>query len=133
MCLSDNVQCLRLARVFTFSESLHAVPAVVGDALVLLLLCDLQERNDRINLVSLKTTDPPTFMAKLVGCRSTSELSNELVDRKGFQYPLTFARALQLMLAHGHDPAECLRLGLQSLKWFPALAFWDEACNPKVK
>ncbi len=133
MWLSDNVQRLRVARVFTFSESLHAVPAVVGDALVLLLLCDLHERNDRINLASLKTTDPPTFMAKLVGCRSTSELSNELIARKGFQYPLTFARALQLMLAHGHDPAECLRLGLQSLKWFPALAFWDEARNPKVK
>lgn len=130
--ITDPVQQMRIRRIFPFTETLNATPAVIGTALVQVLLCDLHERNAKISTDTFKHATVP-FMCKLVGCRTTSELCKDLVERKAFTYPHTFGRAVQLAQEAGHNVLECLQLGLADFKIFPAIVYWDEKRHPKAK
>ncbi|KAK2885211.1 hypothetical protein Q8A67_016048 [Cirrhinus molitorella] len=130
--ISDPLQQMRVQRIFTFTEALDAGSMVLGQALVQVLLCDLHERNDRIHTDALKQDSVP-FMCKLVGCRTLTDLCKDLTERKAFNYPLTFGRALQLAQNTGHDVNECLQLGMMGFKIFPAIVYWDEKRHPKAR
>ncbi|RXN18886.1 hypothetical protein ROHU_001960 [Labeo rohita] len=130
--IKDPNQRLRVERIFAFTDTLDANPSVIGDALVRLLLSDLHERNDRISVDLLRQVEPP-LLAKIVGCRTTQDLCKDLAERKGFGYPHTFERALELTRSVGHDIVECLQLGLSGVKYFPAITFWDEQKNAKAR
>lgn len=130
--ITEPLQQMRIRRIFTFTETLHAGPAVLGNSLIQVLLCDLHERNEKISTETFKQSSVP-FMCKLVGCRTTSELCKDLVERKAFGYPHTFGRAVQLAQEAGHNVLECLQLGLADFKIFPAIVYWDENRHPKAK
>lgn len=128
---NDPVQQMRVMRIFPLTDSLKAPPLIIGESLVQVLLSDLHERNNRIPIHSLKEQTPPLF-GKLVGCRTVSNFSKDLVERDAFKYPHTFKRALQLEAA-GQDVQQCLQLALSKLKYFPSIVFWDENRHPKAK
>ncbi len=130
--ITEPIQRLRVERIFDFTDTLDAAPSVIGQALIRVLLCDLHERNDRISFDGLKQPEPP-LLTKIVGCRTTQDLSKDLAERKGFGYPHTFGRALELTNSVGHDTQELLHLGLLGFRYFPAITFWDEQRNPKAR
>ncbi|MGL5902895.1 MAG: hypothetical protein ACRCZO_09435, partial [Cetobacterium sp.] len=130
--IAEPLQRMRIRRIFPLTDALDAGPAVLGEALVKVLLCDLHERNDRISMETFKQSSLP-LMCKLVGCRTTSALCKDLAGRKGFNYPHTFGRAVELAQGAGHDVESCLQLGLAGFKLFPSIVYWDEQRHPKAK
>lgn len=117
--ISDTIQRLRIERIFPFTDTLEAGPAVIGEALVRVILSDLHDINEGISIQSLKGDAPP-LLSKLVGCRTVEQLCRNLSERKGFDYPRTFGRALEMARAAGHDVYSCLESGTSELKFFPA-------------
>lgn len=130
--ISDTIQRQRIERIFPFTDTLEAGPAVIGEALVRVTLSDLHDTNEGISIQSLKGDAPP-LLSKLVGCRTVEQLCRDLSERKGFDYPMTFGRALEMARAEGHDVYSCLELGTKELKYFPAFTFWDEQRHPKAR
>lgn len=72
-------------------------------------------------------------LCKLVGCRTNSNLCKDLTECKGFCYPHTFGRAIELAQGAGHAVQTCLQLGLAGFKFFPSIVYWDEKRHPKAK
>lgn len=111
---------------------LEAGPAVIGEALVWVILSDLHDINEGIPIQSLKGDAPP-LLSKLVRCQTVEQLCRDLSERKGFDYPMNFGRALEMARAAGHDIYSSLKLGTKELKFFPAFTFWDEQRHPKAR
>lgn len=124
----DKVQQQRVRRLFPFTEVLMAEPPVIGEQLVLILLKDIFQKDVVIDFFK----GPQLPEGNLVDCRSVEELSKELVTRKGFGYPMTFARALEMLRFRGGDDIECLQAGLSKIKFLPKLTYCDESRQPKV-
>lgn len=82
--MSDVEQQDRIMRVFPLSNTLKSSPAVIGDALILVLLGDLCKRNNRLPVAMLKGPDMP--FGKLTGFRSVDEFAKEVVNTKVSQY-----------------------------------------------
>ncbi|CAM4512747.1 unnamed protein product [Leuciscus chuanchicus] len=114
----------------TFKNCLLAGPQVVGEDLVRILLSDLYERNDHIPMDSWKGPDCP--IGRLTDCRTVGELAREVCERKGFGYPHTFGRAVEMVTSKSLDPVCCLEFGLSKLKFFPHIKYWDENRNRKA-
>ncbi|KAL1268905.1 hypothetical protein QQF64_031194 [Cirrhinus molitorella] len=74
--ISDPLQRMRVRRIFPLTDALDACPAIIAQALINVLLCNLHERNDRIPVESYKQSAPP-LMSKLVGCRTTSDFCKD--------------------------------------------------------
>lgn len=100
-------------RVFPLSDTLKSTSAVIGDALILVLLGDLHKRNDRLPVAMLKGPDMP--VRKLTGFRSVDDFAKELVNSKGFKYQNTFTRAIKMVASSGVDVHQCVQLGLSSI------------------
>lgn len=130
--ISEPIPTTRIERIFPFTDTLEAGPAVIGEALVRVILSDLHDINEGISIQSLKGDAPP-LQSKLVGCRKVEQLCRDLSERKGFDYPMTFGRAKEMARAAGHDVYSCLELGTKELKFFPAFTFWDEQRHTKAR
>ncbi|CAM4428180.1 unnamed protein product [Leuciscus chuanchicus] len=130
--ISDPIQRMRIERIFPFTDTLEAGPAVIREALVRVILSDLHDINEGISIQSLKDDAPP-LLSKLVGCRTVEQLCRDLSERKGFDYPMTFGRAKEMARPAGHDVYSCLELGTKELKFFPAFTFWDKQRHPKAR
>ncbi|KAK2887801.1 hypothetical protein Q8A67_016029 [Cirrhinus molitorella] len=87
-------------------------------------------RNDRLPIETFKGPDRP--IGNLVGCRSLTEFCHEVCSRKGFRYPHTFGRALDIVRSFSKDPEGCLLQAMSSLKFFPQIRYWDEHRNIKA-
>lgn len=129
--IKDELQRLRVLRLFPLTDCLQAGTQVVGDELVRILLCDLYQRNDRIPMSSWKGPDRP--IGNLSDCRSVGELAREVCDNKAFGYPHTFGRAVEIVTSFSFDPVRCLEFGLRKLKYFPKIKYWDENRNKTAK
>lgn len=130
--INDPIQRQRIERLFPLIDALQVYPAVVGENLLKVLLSDLHDRNDRLNIQALKEQTPP-LLAKLIGCRTKQQFCRELSERKAFNHPLTFGRAVELAQSAGHDVSQCLIEGMQKYKYFPYITYWDEKRHPKAK
>lgn len=130
--INDPIQRQRIERLSPLTDALQASLAVVGENLLKVLLSDLHDRNDRLNIQALKEQTPPS-LAKLIGCRTKQQFCRELSERKAFNHPLTFGRAVELARSAGHDVSQCLIEGIQEYKYFPCITYWDEKRHPKDK
>lgn len=130
--INDPIQRQRIERLFPLTNALQASPAVVGENLLKVLLSDLHDRNDRLNIQALKQQTPP-LLAKLIGCRTKQQFCRELSERKAFNHPLAFGRAVELAQSAGHDVSRCLIQEMQEYKYFPCITYWDEKRHPKAK
>lgn len=120
----DQLQKTRIQRIWVFCQSLEAGPAVIGAALIKVLLGDLYKRNEQLPWVTLKGTDPP---GRLVGAWKVQEFSKDLATKKSFPVPHTFQRARELVAAVGKDVEECLLQGFltEGIVFFPQISFRD--------
>lgn len=127
----NETQQNRILRLFRFSESVSAGMGVVGAELVMLLLCDLFDRNDRIPMSSLQKSSCP---GTLKGFMSVQGLCETLEGEASFVYPHTFCRAREMVAQAGHDVKLVLECGIRGHKlwFFPALKFYSVANNKKV-
>jgi len=98
--------------------------SVVGAELVMLLLCDLYDRNDRIPMSALQRQSCP---GTLKGFMSVQGLCETLEAELAFVYPHTFCRAKEMAVQAGQDVKLCLMCGLrvQEIRFFPALKFYS--------
>lgn len=128
---SNDKQQERITRVFRFSDSVTAGLSVVGAELVMVLLCDLYDRNDRIPVLSLQQ---PRCPGTLKGFMSVQGLCETLATEAAFVYPHTFCRAKQIVAEAGQDVLSCLKAGFEECKlhYFPALRYWSDKGNKKV-
>ncbi|XDV46702.1 hypothetical protein PO909_014539 [Leuciscus waleckii] len=129
--IKEELQRLRVLRLFPLTDCLLAGPQVVGEELVRILLSDLYERNDRIPMDSWKGPDRP--IGRLTDCRTVGELSREVCESKGFGYPHTFGRVVEMVTSISLDPVRCLEFGLSKLKFFPKIKYLDENRNRKAR
>lgn len=60
------------------------------------------------------------------------EFAKEVVNTKGFKYPNTFTRAVEIVASTGVDVHECVQLGLSAFKYFPRITYWDASRNAKA-
>lgn len=95
MWIKDESQQARVLRVFLVTECVHLSPQVIGEALILVLLGDLCQCNDRLPVQMLQLSEAP--IGKLVDYRSVGDFARQLVNRKSFGYPNNFGRALQIV------------------------------------
>ncbi|KAI7805333.1 hypothetical protein IRJ41_004890 [Triplophysa rosa] len=128
--LKDELQMERVMRVFPLTDMLGSSPAVVGNGLVKVLLGDLYKRNERLPVAMLKGCDVP--FGKLVGFRSIEEFAKELVKTKGFGYPNTFTRAVEMVVYAGVDFHCSLELGLSGFRYFQKIKYWDASRHAKA-
>ncbi|KAI7790655.1 hypothetical protein IRJ41_025860 [Triplophysa rosa] len=128
--LKDELQMERVMRVFPLTDMLSSSSAVVGDGVVKVLLGDLYKRNKRLPVAMLKGRDVP--FGKLVGFRSIKEFAKELVKTKGFGYPNTFTRAVEMVVHAGVDVHRSLELGLSGFCYFPRIKYWDASRHAKA-
>lgn len=94
--------------MFPLAESLGAGPAVVGEALVMVLLKDLHGRNEGFPSGALASQSPPGF---LKGSVTLDHLCEDLATRDSFPAPLTFASARLMVTQSGLDPKDVLMAG----------------------
>lgn len=120
----DELQTMRMERVFPLCQTLDAAPCVTGAALVTVLLCDLYKRNTNIPMAALKSNHPP---GRLIGAWPLETLSEDLADKDSFPVPNTFVRARTLVMQAGKDVKECIFQGFLEAKihFFPAFKFRD--------
>ncbi|XDV11255.1 hypothetical protein PO909_000239 [Leuciscus waleckii] len=128
---SNETQQSRIECLFKFSDAVNAGMSVVGAELVMLLLCDLYDRNDRIPIAALQNS---ICLGTLKGSMSIQGLSETLEGEASFVYPHTFSRAKDMVSQAGHDVKSCLMTGLRGhcLRYFPALKFYSVNNNKKV-
>jgi len=114
---SNQTQQSKIERLFRISETVRAGMSVVGAELVMLLLCDLYDRNDRIPMSALQRQSCP---GTLKGSMSVQGLADTLEGEASFVYPFTFGRAKEMVVQAGHDVKLCLTQGLlgHKLKFF---------------
>lgn len=120
----DNLQILRVQRLFSLTCNMECEPSVLGPSLVLLLLQDIFRRNEEIPLAELQGAKCPEI---LKGHINLSSLVENLATRDSFPTPFTFSRTRQLIQESGKDVGECLKAGFleMKLRWFPDLKYRD--------
>lgn len=122
----DDLQRMRIERIFPLCQTLDATPAVIGSVLLKLLLCDIYRRNTQIPILALSADKPP---GRLAGSQKLEVLCENLSIQKSFPAPLTFGRARLILVRAGIDVKSCLMQGFreENLKFFPSFLFR----NPK--
>ncbi|XDV14248.1 hypothetical protein PO909_002424 [Leuciscus waleckii] len=80
---------------------------------------------------SWKGPDRP--IGRLTDYRTVGELAREVCESKGFGYPHTFGREVEMVTSMSLDPVRCLEFGLSKLKFFPHIKYWDENRNRKAR
>ncbi len=120
----DNLQHMRIVRVFPFCAALEAAPAVLGAAVIRVLICDLLQKNKGIPYSQLSATTPP---GELKGPIQVCTLASNLAKKEYFFFPTTFSRAKQILRQKGLDVEEVLLAGFQHMmvRWFLALTYYD--------
>ena len=83
----DELQKVRIQRLWPLCQALQAGPAVLGVALIKVLLGDLYKRNVQLPWSVLKATDPP---GRLTGALTVQQLAKDLATKDSFPVPNTF-------------------------------------------
>ncbi|CAM4548046.1 unnamed protein product [Leuciscus chuanchicus] len=117
----DQLQQMRVIRIFPLTDSLKAPPVVVGESLVLVLLSDLHEQNDQIPTHSLKDKTPPLF-GKLIGCRTVTDFSKDLTPQENISVHLDRKCLKNSTL---QDKLLEVRKEKESKKWSLISRTWD--------
>ncbi|CAK6984859.1 uncharacterized protein LOC120555326 [Scomber scombrus] len=127
----DELQKMRIERIFPLCQVLDAAPSVTGAALIRVLLGDLYKRNTELPLSSLCGDSPP---GRLIGALSLEEFCKDLATKDSFPAPNTFARARILVEKAGKDVNSCLLQGFveEKFTFFPAMKFRDVRGTKKV-
>ena len=127
----DELQKLRIERLWPLCQTLDAGPAVIGVALIRVLLGDLYRRNANIPMSPFSSDSPP---GKLVGAMTLEILTNDLETKNSFPVPNTFHRARQLVQKAGKSVKDCLLQGFiaEKLHFFPAFKFRDIRGGKKI-
>lgn len=81
----DDLQKLRMKRIFPLSDLVFAGAKVMGEELVKILLADQYQRNDCLPIQALKGPERP--IGNLSDCRTVGELTREICDWRAFTYP----------------------------------------------
>lgn len=121
----------RVRRFFPLTDCFEAAPAVVGEALVRIVLGDLYaDVVGGIPYALLKGNELPDG-CQVLGGQSYEDLANLIATKAYFGFPHTFNRAKQLATAKNLDLCECLVQGVQelSLRYFPAIRLTDANKN----
>ncbi|CAL8239964.1 unnamed protein product [Gadus morhua 'NCC'] len=120
----DPLQVTRIERLWALCQCVEAGPAVLGAALIRVLLGDLYQRNDRLPWTSLKSDTPP---GRLTGATDVKKLAADLATKESFPVPHTFSRARTLARDAGQDVEDCLVQGFtaEGIIFFPAFKFTD--------
>ncbi|MEQ2213391.1 hypothetical protein XENOCAPTIV_014393, partial [Xenoophorus captivus] len=127
----NDLQRQHIERIFPLCQTLEASPAVIGVALVKLLLCDIYRRNTDIPMSALYSDAAPR---RLTGSQDLVVLCEDLSTKNSFPAPLTFGRARSLLVEAGIDVKNCLLKGFisEKMKFFPAIKFRDLKDTRKV-
>lgn len=80
---------------------------------------------------SWKGPDRP--IGQLTECRTVGDMAREVCEWKGFGYPHTFGRAVDMVTSMSLNPVRCLEFELSKLKFFPHIKYWDENRNRKAR
>ncbi|XDV36630.1 hypothetical protein PO909_006376 [Leuciscus waleckii] len=131
--IKEELQRLRVLRLFPLSDCLLAGPQVVGEELVRILLSDLLYMRGMTGFRWTLGKGPDRPIGRLSDCRTVGELSREVCESKGFGYPHTFGRAVEMVTSFSLDPVRCLEFRLSKLKFFPKIKYWDENRNKKAR
>ncbi|KAL7398168.1 hypothetical protein ABVT39_005516 [Epinephelus coioides] len=120
----DSLQKTHIERLWALCQCVEAGPAVLGAALIRVLLGDLYKRNDQLPWTSLKSDTPP---GRLTGAIDVKKLAEDLATKESFPVPHTFSRARALVRDAGQDVVECLIQGFtaESIIFFQAFKFTD--------
>lgn len=122
---------MRICRLFPLSDSVHAGPSVIGEQLILVVLGDLYNRNEKLPLAALKGSRVP---GTLKGSMTIQCLCEKLCEKAAFRYQHTFSRARDMVKKAGHDVTKCQMVGMleQKLRFFPAFKMRSIRNNEKV-
>ncbi|CAL8378236.1 unnamed protein product [Gadus morhua 'NCC'] len=120
----DPLQKTRIKRLWALCQCVEAGPAVLGAALIRVLLGDLYQRKDQLPCTSLKSDTPP---GRLTGATDVKKLAADLTTKESFPVPHTFGRARTLVRDAGQDVEDCLVQGFpaEGIVFFPAFKFTD--------
>ncbi|KAL7397250.1 hypothetical protein ABVT39_019213, partial [Epinephelus coioides] len=91
----DSLQKTRIERLWALCQCVEAGPAVLGAALIRVLLGDLYKRNDQLPWTSFKSDTSP---GRLTGAIDVKKLAEDLATKDSFPVPHTFSRARALTL-----------------------------------
>lgn len=111
----------RVKRLFPLSDCLTGINQVVGDALVKVLLSDLIQPDDNLSIDMLRGPDVPR--SKLVDCERINVFCSVVCSGRGFRFPHTFHRGLEIVRQMDKDPERCIELGLSGVKYFPKITY----------
>lgn len=120
----NELQRTRLERLFPLCQTLEAVPAHCGVALLRVLLGDIYRSNTDLPYAALKGEGPP---GRLCRSQKLEVLCEDVATKKSFPAPHTFRRARELLTSKGRDVKEVLVQGFLSekLSFFPNIKFRD--------
>ncbi|CAL8275578.1 unnamed protein product [Arctogadus glacialis] len=104
----DPLQETRIERLWALCQCVEAGPALLGAALIRVLLGDLYKRNDQLPCTSLKLDTTP---GRLTGTTDVKKLAADLATKESFPVPHTFGRARTLVRDAGQDVEDCLVQG----------------------
>lgn len=125
----DELQKTRIQRIWALCQCLEAGPAVLGAALIRVLLGDLYD--DQLPWTSLKADTPP---GRLIGATDVKKLAEDLANKDSFPVPHTFSRARTLVSEAGQDVVECLVQGFtaEAIIFFPGFKFTDLRSTKRI-